>query len=79
MSETKDVIVMAAAGAAIDDNNNATGWLISNILYIPASMMLPFQKESMVGTDRDIKDICHVVSLCINIKKAEGRKKEKGR
>ena len=27
----------------------------------------------MVEQDRDIKDICHVVSLCINIKKAEGR------
>ena len=39
--------------------------------------MWAFQKESMVERDRDIKDICHVVSLCINIKKAEGRRIEK--
>ena len=31
----------------------------------------------MVEQDRDIKDICHVVSLCINIKEAEGREKKR--
>ena len=31
----------------------------------------------MVEQDRDIKDICHVVSLCINIKEAEGRGKKR--
>ena len=82
VSETKAVMV-----AANDDNNNAAGWLISNAhtlflpsslplsssVCLPASTMWAFQKESMVERDRDIKDICHVVSLCINIKKAEGR------
>ena len=86
VSETK--AVMAAAN---DDNNNAAGWLISNAhtlffpsslplsssVCLPASTMWAFQKESMVERDRDIKDICHVVSLCINIKKAEGRRIEK--
>ena len=88
MSETKAVIA-----AANDDNNNAAGWLISNAhthsltpslflsfsVCLPASTMWAFQKESMVERDRDIKDICHVVSLCINIKKAEGRREEKRR
>ena len=84
VSETK--AVMAAAN---DDNNNAAGWLISNAhtlppslplsfsVCLPASTMWAFQKESMVERDRDIKDICHVVSLCINIKKAEGSRIEK--
>ena len=85
VSETKAVMV-----AANDDNNNAAGWLISNAhtltpspppsfsVCLLASTMWAFQKESMVERDRDIKDICHVVSLCINIKKAEGRGKRGG-
>ena len=35
------------------------------------------KRENMVEQDRDIKDICHVVSLCINIKEAEGRGKKR--
>ena len=46
----------------------------SLFLCLPTSTMWAFQKESMVERHRDIKDICHVVSLCINIKKAEGRR-----
>ena len=54
-------------------------FFLSFSVCLPASTMWAFQKESMVERDRDIKDICHVVSLCINIKKAEGRREEKRR
>ena len=69
-------IIMLPAGSS-PMHTHSSSLPLSSSVCLPASTMWAFQKESMVERDRDIKDICHVVSLCINIKKAEGRRIEK--